>query len=82
MECASVDLAKLPSSTLTTSTAYVALSTSRGRGTIRLLCDFDEKPNGTLRTRNYLKNHAKRAHDWLRWKTKRYDASELGTFTT
>ena len=72
-ECASVDLAKLPSSTLTTSTVYVALSTSCGRGAIRLLCDFNEKPNGTLQTRNYLRNYAKRAQDWLRWKTKRCD---------
>ena len=38
-----VDLAKPPSGNLTTFNAYVALSRSRGRSTIRLLRPFDEK---------------------------------------
>jgi ATP-dependent exoDNAse (exonuclease V) alpha subunit len=43
MECIIVDLAKPPSGALTGFNAYVALSCSRGRDTIRLLHDFDEK---------------------------------------
>jgi hypothetical protein len=38
-----VDLAKPPSGNLTAFNAYVALSRSRGRSTIRLLRPFDEK---------------------------------------
>ena len=54
MEHVIVDLAKPPSGSLTGFNAYVALSRSRGRNTIRLLRDFDEKlftshPNIKLR---------------------------------
>ncbi|KIN92634.1 hypothetical protein M404DRAFT_114797, partial [Pisolithus tinctorius Marx 270] len=38
-----VDIGTPPSGGLTPFNAYVALSRSRGRDTIRLLCDFDEK---------------------------------------
>jgi hypothetical protein len=38
-----VDLARPPSGTLSGFNAYVALSRSRGRNTIRLLREFDEK---------------------------------------
>ena len=49
-----VDLAKTPTAGLTAFNAYVALSRSRGRDTIRLLRDFDQKlftthPNEELR---------------------------------
>ena len=43
METVIVDLAKPPSGKLTGFNAYVALSRGRGRPTIRLLRDFDEK---------------------------------------
>jgi ATP-dependent exoDNAse (exonuclease V) alpha subunit len=43
MECVIIHLAKPLSGTLTGFNAYVALSRSRGRKTIRLLRDFDEK---------------------------------------
>jgi ATP-dependent exoDNAse (exonuclease V) alpha subunit len=43
IESVLVDLAKPPSGGLTSFNAYVALSRSRGRDTIRLLRDFDEK---------------------------------------
>ena len=43
IESVIVDLAKPPSGKLTAFNAYVALSRSRGRHTIRLLRDFDEK---------------------------------------
>jgi ATP-dependent exoDNAse (exonuclease V) alpha subunit len=54
IESVIVDLAKPPSGGLTGFNAYVALSRSRGRETIRLLRDFDEKlftvhPNEQLR---------------------------------
>lgn len=43
IECVIVDLGKTPTAGLTPFNAYVALSRSRGRQTIRLLRDFDEK---------------------------------------
>lgn len=43
MECVIIDLAKPPTGALTNFNAYVALSRSRGRDTIRLLRDVDEK---------------------------------------
>ena len=54
IESVIVDLAKPPTGSLTSFNAYVALSRSRGRNTIRLLRDFDEKlftthPNEELR---------------------------------
>jgi hypothetical protein len=54
IESVIVDLAKPPSGGLTGFNVYVALSRSRGRETIRLLRDFDEKlftvhPNEQLR---------------------------------
>jgi len=54
IECVMVDLARLPSGALTGFNAYVALSRGRGRETIRVLWDFDEKlftvhPNEELR---------------------------------
>ena len=52
--CVIVDIAKPPSGALTAFNTYVSLSRSRGRHSIRLLCDFDEKlftthPNEELR---------------------------------
>ena len=38
-----VDLGRVPSGSLSPSSAYVALSWSRGRDSIRLLKDFDDK---------------------------------------
>ena len=54
IESVIVDLAKPPSGTLTGFHTYVSLSRSHGRGTIRLLRDFDERlftkhPNEYLR---------------------------------
>lgn len=52
-----VDLAKLPTGVLSSFGAYVALLRSRGRGNIRLLCEFDNKlftthPSEALRKEN------------------------------
>jgi hypothetical protein len=41
LECVIVDISKPPSGSLSPFSAYVALSRSRGRGTIRILRDFD-----------------------------------------
>ncbi|KAH9014020.1 hypothetical protein EDB85DRAFT_1876640, partial [Lactarius pseudohatsudake] len=54
LECVMVDIGKLPSGALTGFSAYVALSRSRGRDTIRLLRKFDQRiftvhPNEQLR---------------------------------
>ncbi|KAH8977001.1 hypothetical protein EDB83DRAFT_2538232 [Lactarius deliciosus] len=54
-ECVIIDIGKLPSGSLTGFNAYVALSTNRGRDTIRLLRGFDPRlftvhPNEQLRT--------------------------------
>ena len=54
IETVVVDLVKPPTGTLSGFNAYVALSQSRGRNTIRLLRDFDDKfftihPNEDLR---------------------------------
>ena len=43
MEHVIVDLTKPPTGSLTGFNAYVTLSWSRGRKTIWLFCDFDEK---------------------------------------
>ena len=43
IDCALIDLAKLPSGTLTSFNSYVTLSRGRGRSTIRLLQNFEEK---------------------------------------
>ncbi|KAH9021604.1 hypothetical protein EDB84DRAFT_1274920, partial [Lactarius hengduanensis] len=43
LECVIVDIAKPPSGSLTAFNAYIALSRSRGRKTIRLLHDFDDR---------------------------------------
>lgn len=43
MECVLIDLAKPPTGTLTNFNVYVTLSRSRGRDTIRLLRDVDER---------------------------------------
>jgi hypothetical protein len=57
-----VDLAKPPSGNLTSFGAYVALSRSRGRQTIRLLRDFEDKlftthPSEALRKENLRLEH-------------------------
>ena len=81
MECVIVDLAKPPSAGLTGFSVYVALSRSRGRPTIRLLRDFDEKlftehPSEDLR-REDMRLSA------LEKKTlERYNAGELYAFPT
>ena len=43
IDCALIDLAKPPSGCLTSFNSYVALSRGRGRSTIRLLRNFEEK---------------------------------------
>jgi PIF1-like helicase len=79
MECVVIDLAKPPSGALTGFNAYVALSRSRGRDTIRLLRDFEEKlftvhPNEELR-----KEDVRLAS--LQKKTlERYRSCEFGNF--
>lgn len=80
MECVIVDLAKPPSGALTGFSVYVALSRSRGRPTIRLLRDFDEKlftehPSEDLRREDVRLSV-------LEKKTlQRYDAGDLYTFS-
>jgi hypothetical protein len=55
LEAVVVDIGKMPSFSLSPFNAYVALSRSRGRKTIRLLRDFDDAlftnhPSDDLRT--------------------------------
>ncbi|KAH9033268.1 hypothetical protein EDB85DRAFT_1864625, partial [Lactarius pseudohatsudake] len=59
LECVIVDIGKPPSGSLTGFNAYIALSRSRGRDTIRLLHNFDARlfpvhPNELLRTQDEL----------------------------
>ena len=81
MECVIVDLGKPPSGGLTGFNVYVALSRSRGRSTIRLLRDFDEKlftehPSEDLRREDIRLS-------MLEKKTlERYNAGELTTYLT
>lgn len=76
-----IDLAKTPSGKLTGFNAYVALSRSRGRNTIRLLRDFDstlftKHPNELLRIED-------ERLDKLAWETiQKYNAGEFGNFRT
>ena len=77
IESVIVDLARPPSGKLTGFNSYVALSRSRGKSTIRLLRDFDEKlftvhPNEHLRREDVrLDNLEKETMD-------RYEAGEFG----
>ncbi len=48
LECVVVDIGHVPSGYITPFNAYVALSRSSGRETIRLLRDFDDKIFTTL----------------------------------
>lgn len=69
-----VDLAKPPSGTLTPFGAYVALSRSRGRDTIRLLRDFEDRiftthPSESLRNENLrLEEQDQLTREWWRHK--------------
>ena len=81
IESVIVDLAKPPSGNLTGFHAYVSLSRSRGRGTIRLLRDFDE----SLFTRHpneHLRKEDARLERLEKETKKRYDAGEFGFSTS
>ena len=77
IESVIVDLVRPPSRKLTGFNSYVALLRSRGKSTIRLLQDFDEKlftvhPNEHLRREDvWLDNLEKETMD-------RYEAGEFG----
>ena len=81
MECVVIDLGKPPSGSLTAFNAYVALSRSHGRDTIRLLRDFEERlftvhPSEELR-------HEDARLSLLEEKTMtQYEAGEFGEFVS
>ena len=77
IESVIVDLAKPPSGTLTGFHAYVSLSRSRGRGTIRLLRDFDERLF-TKHPNEYLRKEDARLERLENETKKRYDDGEFG----
>ena len=74
-----VDLAKPPSGNLTAFNAYVALSRSRGRSTIRLLRSFDEKLF-TVHPNEELRKEDERLAILEQKTIERYDAGEFGNF--
>lgn len=78
IDCVLVDLGKPPTATLTSFNAYVALSRSRGRSTIRLLRNVDE----TLFTRHpseELRKEDDRLNDLANITLERYKAGEFRT---
>ncbi|KAI9430689.1 hypothetical protein H4582DRAFT_1823603 [Lactarius indigo] len=75
-----VDVGKPPTGSLNGFNAYIALSRSRGRDTIRLLRDFDKRlftvhPNETLRTEDT------RLEELAAHTVERYHAGEYHHFT-
>lgn len=78
IESVVVDLGKPPSGNLTGFNAYISLSRSRGRNTIRLLRDFDERLF-TVHPNEHLRKEDARL-ERLEDETKiRYDAGEFHT---
>ncbi len=80
MENVIVDIAKPPSGTFSAFNAYVALSRSRGRETIRLLRDFEERlftvhPSEELRLEDARLSALEKAT------LKRYNAGQYGCFS-
>jgi ATP-dependent exoDNAse (exonuclease V) alpha subunit len=80
MECVIVDLGKPPTGALNGFNAYVALSRSRGRKTIRLLREID--------TKLFTEHPSERLHEEdvrltrLEMETlERYEIGEFGTFS-
>ena len=78
IESVIVDLAKPPSGKLDAFHSYVALSRSRGRPTIRLLWDFDEKIF-TVHPNEYLRKEDIRLEMLEKETINRYKAGEFGT---
>lgn len=76
IESVVVDLAKPPSGKITGFNTYVALSRSRGRDTIRLLRDFDEKMF-TVHPNEHLRREDARLERLEKETQKRYDAGEF-----
>lgn len=74
-----VDLAKPPSGSLTAFNAYVALSRSRGRSTIRLLRPFDEKLF-TVHPSEELRKEDERLAVLAQKTIERYEHGEFGEF--
>ncbi|KAI9463712.1 hypothetical protein BJY52DRAFT_1115305, partial [Lactarius psammicola] len=79
MNCVLIDLARPPSGSLSGFNAYVALSRSRGRATIRLLRDFDEKLF-TTHPSERLRKEDERLDALERSTHARYNAGEFGDF--
>ncbi|KAH9033656.1 hypothetical protein EDB84DRAFT_1270089, partial [Lactarius hengduanensis] len=79
LECVIVDIAKPPSGALTGFNAYVALSRSRGRNTIKLLRNFD--PNlFTVHPNQQLRLEDNRLTALERATIQRYNSGEFGDF--
>lgn len=79
MKCVIVDIGKPPSGSLTPFNAYIALSRSRGRDTIRLLRDFDDKLF-TTHPSEELRQEDLRLTDLEEKTEKRYKTGEFGWF--
>ncbi|KAH9025253.1 hypothetical protein EDB84DRAFT_1613857 [Lactarius hengduanensis] len=79
LECVIVDIAKPPSGSLTGFNAYVALSRSRGRDTIRLLRDFDPRLF-TVHPSEQLRNEDDRLAALETATLLRYRSGEFGSF--
>ena len=77
IESVIVDLARPPSGKLTGFNAYVTLSRSRGKSTIRLLRDFDEKLF-TVHPNEHLRREDARLEILEKETIDRYEAGEFG----
>ncbi|KAH9028601.1 hypothetical protein EDB85DRAFT_1892456 [Lactarius pseudohatsudake] len=76
-----IDIAKPPSGALTGFNAYVALSRSRGRDTIRLLRDFDQRIF-TVHPNEQLREEDQRLAALEKNTLERYRSGEFGKFVT
>lgn len=74
-----IDLAKTPSAALTRFNAYVAMSRSRGKTTIRLLHDFDSKLF-TVHPNELLCQEDERLTSMARDTVRKYNDSDFGLF--
>ncbi|KAH9057062.1 hypothetical protein EDB83DRAFT_1062563, partial [Lactarius deliciosus] len=79
LECVIVDIAKPPSGALTGFNAYVALSRSCGRDTIRLLRDFDQRIF-TVHPNEQLREEDQRLAALEKTTLDRYGSGEFGNF--
>ena len=80
MECVLVDLGKPPTGALNGFNAYVALSRSRGRNTIRLLREIDSKLF-TEHPSEILREEDVRLTRLERQTLERYEIGDFGSFS-